>query len=114
MVTGEPPGNDEESPAVDEITLQRMVTQEAFFVDFLRTDEHDEDGVSKNYAILVIVYSKGNSTIACWYEIRDCAYIPGKIDGNGRHKSIIDTWCSSRYVCYEISFAFVAIIVVSI
>lgn len=54
MVTGEPPGEDQESPAADEITLQKMVTQEAFFVDFLRTDEHDEDGVSKKYYVLVM------------------------------------------------------------
>lgn len=47
MVTGERPGEDEESPPVDQVTLQKVVTQEAFFVDFLRTDEHDEDGVSR-------------------------------------------------------------------
>lgn len=47
MVTGEAPGEDEESPPVDETTLQNLVTQEAFFVDFLRTDEHDEDGVRR-------------------------------------------------------------------
>lgn len=45
MVTGEHPGQDEESPPADEITLLKAVTQESFFVDFLRTDEHDEDGV---------------------------------------------------------------------
>ena len=44
MVTGESPGEDEVSPQADELTLQTVVTQEAFFVDFLRTDEHDEDG----------------------------------------------------------------------
>lgn len=45
MVTGEHPGEDEESPPVDETTLQKAATQEAFFVDFLRADEYDEDGV---------------------------------------------------------------------
>lgn len=45
MVTGEHPGENEESPPVDEVTLQNTVTKEAFFVDFLRADEHDEDGV---------------------------------------------------------------------
>ena len=47
MVTGESPGEDEVSPPADDVTLQTMVTKEAFFVDFLRTDEHDEDGVRK-------------------------------------------------------------------
>ncbi|CAM9172851.1 unnamed protein product [Hapterophycus canaliculatus] len=45
MVTGESPGEDEESPPADEICLQKEVTKEAFFVNFLRTDEYDEDGV---------------------------------------------------------------------
>lgn len=45
MVTGEHPGEDEESPPVDEATLQKAATEEAFFVDFLRPDEYDEDGV---------------------------------------------------------------------
>ena len=48
MVTGESPGEDEVSPQADELTLQTVVTQEAFFVDFLRTDEHDEDGVRQS------------------------------------------------------------------
>lgn len=47
MVTGESPGEDEASPQADDVTLQTIVTQEAFFVDFLRTDEHDEDGVRR-------------------------------------------------------------------
>ncbi|CAM9708915.1 unnamed protein product, partial [Ectocarpus fasciculatus] len=45
MVTGESPGEDEVSPPTDENSLQKAITQEAFFVDFLRTDEYDEDGV---------------------------------------------------------------------
>lgn len=45
VVTGESPGEDEESPPADEICLQKEVTREAFFVNFLRTDEYDEDGV---------------------------------------------------------------------
>lgn len=45
MVTGESPGEDEESPPADEICLQKALTKEAFFVDFLRTDQYDEDGV---------------------------------------------------------------------
>ena len=45
MVTGESPGEDEESPPADEICLQKALTKEAFFVNFLRTDEYDEDGV---------------------------------------------------------------------
>ncbi|CAN0142261.1 unnamed protein product, partial [Pylaiella littoralis] len=44
-VTGESPGEDEESPPADEICLQKALTKEAFFVDFLRTDQYDEDGV---------------------------------------------------------------------
>lgn len=46
MVTGEAPGQDEESPPVEEATLYKAMSQEAYFVDFLRTDEFDEDGVS--------------------------------------------------------------------
>lgn len=48
MVTGESPGEDEESPPADEISLQKALTKEAFFVNFLRTDEHDEDGVNNH------------------------------------------------------------------
>lgn len=47
MVTGERPEEGEESPPADEMCLQKALTKEAFFVDFLRTDQYDEDGVRK-------------------------------------------------------------------
>lgn len=56
MVTGERPAEDEESPPVDETTLQNAVVKEAFFVDFLRTDEHDEDGVSARTAFFLVYF----------------------------------------------------------
>ncbi|CAM9240120.1 unnamed protein product [Discosporangium mesarthrocarpum] len=46
MVTGQSPeGIDEASPPVDEITLQKYILEDAHFVDFLRDDEYDDDGV---------------------------------------------------------------------
>lgn len=45
MVAGEAPTGDEDCPPLDEIRLLGLVTKEAFFVDFLRSDEYDEDGV---------------------------------------------------------------------
>lgn len=53
-VTGESPGEDEESPPADEICLQKALTKEAFFVDFLRTDQYDEDGVRRHPSIVLI------------------------------------------------------------
>ncbi|CAM9783470.1 unnamed protein product [Ectocarpus sp. 6 AP-2014] len=61
MVTGESPGEDEESPPTDENSLQKAITQEAFFVDFLRTDEYDEDGVLIQAAPKV--YEEGPSLV---------------------------------------------------
>ncbi|CAM9139333.1 unnamed protein product, partial [Choristocarpus tenellus] len=46
MVTGEAPEDpNARSPQVDEMTLQNCVLQEANFVDFLRDDKYDDDGV---------------------------------------------------------------------
>lgn len=56
MVTGEKPENDEDSPAVDEATLFKAVTRETFFVDFMRTDEFDEDGVSRSRVLSERIY----------------------------------------------------------
>lgn len=50
MVTGESPGEGEESSPADEVSLQKALTKEAFFVNFLRTDEYDEDGVRTIYS----------------------------------------------------------------
>ncbi|CBN78680.1 dynein heavy chain [Ectocarpus siliculosus] len=61
MVTGESPGEDEVSPPTDEISLLKAITQEAFFVDFLRTDEYDEDGVLIQAAPKV--YEEGPSLV---------------------------------------------------
>lgn len=56
MVAGEKPENDEDSPPVDEATLLKVVTRETFFVDFMRTDEFDEDGVSRGRVLCERVY----------------------------------------------------------
>ena len=56
MVTGDSPGEDEESPPVDEVSLQQALTREAFFVNFLRTDEYDEDGVRSQTTYAYVQY----------------------------------------------------------
>lgn len=73
MVTGESPGEDEVSPQADDVTLQTVVTQEALFVDFLRTDEHDEDGVSHFHVLIA-----GDQELSRVYN-ESCAPIRGSV-----------------------------------